>query len=214
MFAYISELISWTVGASQYGVTEIMVSFNFTMYNRMNSSQVFAWPNHCEFAPYGTGILEVENLTFRNYYTCAEAILPITYFPGATNRSRNYCFCLSELGYTELPNGTYRFDIFDPQYPLPYFPTFGVTLILNETGSFRLYDEIPSSLFSPSSETDPSETDSANTPTSISQSDNSSTTPSITTVPNPTPGFVPLILVLGFMGILLIRRAICRYYSR
>jgi hypothetical protein len=160
MFAYISALSTWSVGPSQYGVTEVHIVFNFTMYNRMGDPQIFTWANMCEFAPYGTGVLEVENLTFSSYYGCCEVFMPISYSPGFTNRSRLYPFRLSEPGYTELPNGSYRFDILDPNYPIPSFPTFGVTLIINETGAFRLYDEIPASLFSPFSEPQQTETSS------------------------------------------------------
>jgi hypothetical protein len=160
LFAYISGLPTWSVGPSQYGVTEVHIVFNFTMYNRMGSPQIFTWANMCEFAPYGTGVLEVENLTFSSYYGCCEAIFPATYSPGFTNRSRHYAFRLSEPGYTELPDGSYRFDTLDPNYLIPSFPTFGVTLIINETGFFRLYDAIPSSLFSPFSEPPRNETSS------------------------------------------------------
>ncbi|MHA2094659.1 MAG: hypothetical protein ACW98F_08520, partial [Candidatus Hodarchaeales archaeon] len=194
MFPYISELLTWTVGPSRSYGTEVTVSFNFTMYNRMSSPQVLTWGSSCEFAPHGNGTLEVENLTFSDYYMCLTALTPVTYSPGATNRILSYYFLLSEPGYTELPNGSYRFDIGDPEYHSPLSPTFGVTLIINETGSFRMYDEIPSSLFSQISET--------TLPTETSTTTTTTTSTTTTTVPNLTSGFTTFIMMLGVLGII------------
>ncbi|MFW9905767.1 MAG: hypothetical protein ACFFFH_15650 [Candidatus Thorarchaeota archaeon] len=205
MFAFISELISWSVGPSLYGVTEVPISFNFTMYNRMEKPQVLTWANSCEFAPSVTTVLEVENLTFSSYYGSLEFIMSGTYPPGSTNRSWLYHFCLSEPGYTELPSGSYHFDILD--YSIPSFPTFGVTLIINETGSFRIYDEIPSWLFSPLSEPQCNET-SSNLSNQSSTSFVSSSTQLVTYVDDWDTSYEVLSLIVTLMLLIPFRRKV------